>query len=347
VETGKRVAVIGSGPAGLAAAQQLRRAGHAVTVFERSDRAGGLLRYGIPDFKLEKRFLERRLQQLETEGIRFELSVDVGTDVSAAYFLKKFAAVALCIGSGVPRDLNIPGRNSAGIHFALDYLIQSNRRQAGLPIATDQEISAAGKRVVVIGGGDTGADCLGTALRQGATGVEQLEVLPRPPEGQNPDTPWPKWPAILRNGSSHEEGGQRWWSIETTAFLSAQGRVAGLRCRRLNWSKEAKTGRLKPTPAGEDFELGADLVLLAMGFVHPQREGLLNGLGVVCDARGNVKTDETMMTAVPGVFAAGDAQTGAWLVAGAIAGGRRMARQMDLFLMGESALLDCPAPPNL
>jgi glutamate synthase (NADPH) small chain len=347
-ETGKRVAVIGSGPAGLAAAQQLRRAGHAVTVFEKAARPGGILRYGIPDFKLEKRILDRRLQQLRDEGVAFETGVEAGVDLAGTYFRKKFDAVCLCVGAGQPRDLPLPGRGAQGIHFALPFLVQSNRRAAGDPVPPGREIVAAGKRVVIVGGGDTGADCLGTALRQGARSVAQIEILPQPPEEDNPETPWPQWPMILRTSTSHEEGGSRDWSVSTTAFRVQDGRVTGLDCQRVRWSRDPQTGRMAmvPLPGGE-FTLDADLVLLATGFVHPVHEGLLDGLGVAYDARGNVKTDERMMTSVEGVFAAGDAQTGAWLVVGAVAGGRRMARAVDLYLMGETALPDAPLLPRL
>lgn len=348
VETGKRVAVVGSGPAGLAAAQQLRRAGHAVTVFEKHGKPGGLPRYGIPDFKLEKRILDRRLRQLEEEGVCFELNVEVGVDLTAGYFMKKFDALGLCGGAGMPRDLNLPGREAAGIHFALEYLVQNNRRVAGRKIPPTEEIIAAGKKVAILGGGDTGADCLGVALRQGAADVKQFEIMPRPPEGENPATPWPLRPNVLRSSGAHEEGGERWWAIETVAFLTRDGQVSGLRCRRVKWEKDPQTGRFSPKPTnGEEFEVDADLVLLALGFLHPVHDGLLDGLGVEYDARGNVKTDENMATSVEGVFAAGDMQSGASLVVGALAGGRRLARGVDLYLMGESSLPAMPPLPRL
>lgn len=347
-ETGKRVAVVGSGPAGLAAAQQLRRAGHGVTVYEKSKKAGGILRYGIPDFKLEKSVLDRRLAQLEEEGVKFELGLEPGVDLTSAYLKKRFDAICLCGGAGRPRDLKVPGHEAKGIHFALDYLSQSNARTAGEAVPPKDAIDAHGRKVVVIGGGDTGSDCVGTALRQGAASVTQIELLPRPPEERNDATPWPRWPQILRASSSHEEGGTRLWSIETTEFRVKRGAVAGLVCRRLDWSRSPVTGQLdmRPVP-GSEFEIEADLVLIAMGFVSAVHPGLLEDLGVAFDARGNVATDANMETSVKGVFASGDAQTGAYLVVGAIAGGRRMARRVDLFLMGESALPDCPLPPRL
>ncbi len=347
-ETGKRVAVVGSGPAGLAAAQQLRRAGHGVTVYERAPKAGGILRYGIPDFKLEKSVLDRRLAQLEEEGVKFELGLEPGADITAAYLKKRFDAICLCGGAGRPRDLEIPGREAKGIHFAMEFLAQSNIRNSGAAVPPAQKIDAKGKKVVVIGGGDTGSDCVGTSIRQGAASVTQIELLPKPPEGHNETTPWPRWPQILRTSSSHEEGGTRMWSVETTAFKVKDGVVKGLVCRKLDWSADPTTGRTTMRPAaGSEFELEADLVFLSMGFVSAVRRGLLEDLGVELDIRGNVKADSNLETSVKGVFASGDMQTGAYLIVGAIAGGRRMARRVDLFLMGESALPDCPLLPRL
>ena len=347
-ETGKTIAIIGSGPAGLAAAQQLRRAGHAITVYEKAHEPGGILRYGIPDFKLGKRVLSRRLAQLRAEGVEFELNVEAGVDITGSFLRKRYDAVCLCGGAGTPRDLDISGRDANGIHFAMDYLIQSNLRVGDEAIPADREILAEGKDVVILGGGDTGSDCLGTALRQGAASVTQLELLPQPPEGENPETPWPRWPLIFRTSTSHEEGGDRDWSVNTLAFTTEEGRVTGLQCQRLEWQKDPATGRMAMTPIPDsEFELKAGLVLLALGFVRPAHAGLLDGLEVDCDPRGNVQVDEHMMTSVPGVFAAGDMQTGAWLIVGAIAGGRRMARNVDLYLMGESALPDTPPPPVL
>ncbi len=264
-ETGKKVAVVGSGPAGLAAAQQLRRAGHHVLVYERSDQLGGILRYAIPDFKLEKRFIDRRLHQMTAEGVIFETNVAVGSDISAGYLLKAFDAVCLCIGTRVPRDLPLPGRDLEGIHFAIPYLSQQNRRVAGLPIA-DPPISADGKRVVIIGGGDTGADCLGTALRQGAASVHQFEILPKPPAQRDPSTPWPTWPHMLRSSPAHDEGGERRWSVATDEFLGAEGKVTGLVAHEVEWVTPAEGGRPQMRDvAGSEFQQPADLVLLAMG----------------------------------------------------------------------------------
>lgn len=337
--TGKKVAVIGSGPAGLAAAQQLRRAGHFVAVYEKSDRAGGILRYGIPDFKLEKWVLDRRLDQLETEGVVFETDVLVGQDVSATYLMKRFDAVCLCVGSGTPRDLPVPGRDLDGIHMAMDFLVQQNRRNAGLEI-DGPEITATDKRVVIIGGGDTGADCLGTALRQGAKSVHQFEILPKPPAHRDPSTPWPVWPNILRTSPAHEEGGERRWCVATSEFKGQNGRVTGLVCNEVEWTTDENgRGRMNPVP-GSEFTKDADLVLLAMGFTMPVKHGLLDSLNVDDDPRGNILVNADMMSSVDKVFAAGDAATGAWLVVRAIAAGRRMARRVDLYLMGKSSLPD-------
>jgi glutamate synthase (NADPH/NADH) small chain len=345
--TGKRVAIIGAGPAGLAAAQQLRRAGHKVVMFEKADQPGGILRYGIPNFKLDKAVLDRRLEQLRAEGVSFKVAVEVGKDVSIDYIRRRFNAICLTVGAMFPRDLNVPGRELDGVHFALEYLAQNNRRLYGHEEPGELEINAAGKNVIVIGGGDTGSDCVGTALRQGARSVQQLELLPRPPEARMDNNPWPQWPLILRTSTSHEEGGNRDWSVNTVRFKSQDGRVSAMECVRLEWGK-GPDGRPTMTPVpGSEFELQVDLVLLAMGFVRPVHEGLLDGLGVEFDSRGNVKVDANMMTSVPGVFAAGDANTGAYLVVGAIAAGRRMARRVDLYLMGETSLPDTIVPPRL
>jgi glutamate synthase (NADPH/NADH) small chain len=343
-ESGFKVAVVGSGPAGLAAAQQLRRAGHQVTVYDQSDAAGGLLRYGIPDFKLEKRIIDRRVRQMGLEGVTFELDVRVGEDVSAAYLRKRFDAVCLCLGAGAPRDLPVPGRDLDGVHFAMEYLVQQNRRLAGRPIG-GPEILAGGRKVAVIGGGDTGADCLGTALRQGARSVHQLEILPRPPAERDPSTPWPMWPHLLRSSPAHEEGGERRWSVATSAFMGSSGRVQRLAGYEVRWTIPDRGGRpeMNPIP-GSEFEMDADLVLLAMGFVGPQPSRLIRELEVDLDSRGNVAVDEMKHTSVDGVFAAGDVTSGAWLVVRAVAAGRRMARSVDRFLTGDSALPDCPPP---
>ncbi|MBN1256874.1 MAG: glutamate synthase subunit beta [Planctomycetes bacterium] len=345
VNTGKKIAVIGSGPAGLAAAQQLRRVGHEVTVFEKADRPGGILRYGIPDFKLEKWVLDRRLEQMRAEGVWFEVNCEAGVDMSATFLLKRFDAICICIGAWEPRDLPIPGRELDGIHFAMDYLIQQNQRNAGKNIPDEISISAKGKQVIIVGGGDTGNDCLGTALRQGAASVTQMEILPCPPEGENPTTPWPLWPQILRTSSSHEEGGERLWSVCTTSFNGSDGKVQGLNVVKVEWGSPDENGnRDMKILEGSDFELRADLVLLSMGFVHPVHPGLLESLGLAFDKRSNVAVDSEMMTSLPGVFAAGDAATGASLVVRAIAAGRYLAYQVDRYLMGESML---PALPPI
>jgi glutamate synthase (NADPH) small chain len=332
--TGKRVAVVGSGPAGLAAADQLNRAGHSVTVFEKSDRIGGLLRYGIPEFKIEKRLVDRRLALLEAEGIVFRAGVNVGVDLPVADLRRDFDAIVLCGGAGAPRDLQVPGRELGGIHFAVDYLTQQNRRCEGDDIPEEQAITAAGKRVVIIGGGDTGADCLGTVHRQGALSVHQFELLPRPPESRAADNPWPQWPRIFRTSSAHEEGGERVFSISTERFLSDDvGQVRALE------TVEVEVGRAGVTRIpGTESILEADLVLLAMGFVGPERGGLLTELGIKLTDRGNVWRDERWMTSEQGIFAAGDMQRGQSLIVWAIADGRHAAAAVDAYLMGESGL---------
>ncbi len=339
VRTGRTVAVVGSGPAGLAVAQQLNRAGHLVTVFERADRIGGLLRYGIPDFKLDKRVLDRRLALMAEEGVIFRPRVNVGVDITAAQLRGRFDAVCLAGGSTIPRDLNVPGRELRGIHFAMEFLAQQNRVNAGDHVPDDLRITAAGKRVVILGGGDTGADCLGTALRQGAAEVTQIELLPKPPEKRDPSQPWPTYPMILRTSSAHEEGGTRIWSVSTKAFEGEGGRVRRLRCVRVEFGEPGPDGRRPMREiSGSEFTVEADLVLLAMGFLHPQHDGLLADLRVKLDARGNVQTDANRMTSVRGVFAAGDMRRGQSLIVWAIAEGRRAARGIDQFLMGETLL---------
>jgi glutamate synthase (NADPH) small chain len=341
VGTGKKVAVVGSGPAGLAAAEQLNRAGHAVTVFEKSDRVGGLLRYGIPEFKMEKRVLERRLRLMEASGVGFETGVNVGVALPVATLRRDFDAIVLAGGAEWPRDLPIPGRDLDGIHFAMDYLTLQNHRSEGDAVAEHDFISARDKNVVIIGGGDTGADCLGTAHRQGARSVTQFEILPRPPEERDPrSNPWPLWPNIFRVSSAHEEGGAREYSVNTTHFSGADGRVSTLHAVRVEMVTEAGRASFRPIP-GTEYELSADLVLLAMGFLGPRREGLLTDLGVRLTDRGNVWRDANWMTSVPGVFAAGDMQRGQSLIVWAIAEGRSAARGVDLYLMGKS---DLPAP---
>ncbi len=331
--SGKTVAVIGSGPSGLAAAQQLNRAGHRVTVYEKNDRVGGLLRYGIPDFKFEKHLLDRRVDQLRAEGIVFTTNTNVGVHISAEELRRSYDAVLLCGGAESPRDLNVPGRGLKGIHFAMEFLPQQNRRVAGDPPGTAPEILATGKRVIIIGGGDTGADCLGTSLRQKAASVHQFEIMPKPPLERAASTPWPMWPLQLRTESSHEEGGTRDWAIATTKFEGdADGNVTTLHAIRVG-----------PPPnfapvTGTEFILNADLVLLAMGFNGPVKNGLLDELGVALDARGNVSTDKQYMSSMPGIFSAGDMRRGQSLVVWAISEGRKAARAVDQFLMGVSAL---------
>jgi len=332
-KTGRRVAVVGSGPAGLPAAQQLARRGHEVVVFEKSDRIGGMLRYGIPDFKLEKWVLDRRLEQMEAEGVVFETSVNAGVDVSAAYMRRSFDAIVLAAGATVPRDLPVTGRDLSGVHFAMAFLTQQNRRNAGDSIPPEERISAEGKHVVVIGGGDTGSDCIGTSRRQGAASITQIELLPKPPETRLPTNPWPTWPTVLRTSSSQEEGCERLWSIQTKAFVGEEGAVRKLRCVKLDWSEPDASGRrtFREIP-GSEFELRADLVLLAMGFVHVEHGPLVRDLGVTTDPRGNIIADGHLMTNVPGVFGAGDAVLGASLVVRAIDMGRRAADGVRRYL---------------
>ena len=341
VRTGKRVAVIGSGPAGLAAAHQLNRAGHSVTVFERSDRIGGLLRYGIPEFKMEKRFLNRRLSIMEEEGVVFRAGVHVGVDAPATELHREHDAMVLAGGAGWPRDLKIPGRELGGIHFAMDYLTLQNKRCEGDDIPVDKFITAHGKRVVIIGGGDTGADCLGTVHRQGARSVHQFELLPQPPDQRGPDNPWPQWPNILRTSGAHAEGGERVFAVSTERFTgNARGQVAQLHAVKVEMVREGGRLDFRPIP-GTEFQMDVDLVLLAMGFLGPERNGLLTELDVKLTDRGNVWRDENWMTTAPGVFTAGDMQRGQSLIVWAIAEGRSAARGVDVYLMGKSQL---PAP---
>jgi glutamate synthase (NADPH/NADH) small chain len=330
--SGKRVAVIGSGPSGLAAAQQLNRAGHDTVLFEKDDRMGGLLRYGIPDFKLEKHVLDRRLEQMASEGVKFEPGVEVGKDIAGARLRSQFDAIGLCMGAGVPRPLGVSGCDLGGVHFAMDFLTQQNRRTAGDPQRNSRSgaITAKGKHVVVVGGGDTGSDCVGTSIRQGAISVTQIEILPKPPEGSNAETPWPTWPRIMRTSSSHEEGCQRRWSVLTKELRGEDGRVRELFGVEVDWVAGSRGWEMKELP-GTEFTLRADLVLIAMGFLHVVRSGLVEELGVQVDGRGNVAADR-WMTTVPGVFAAGDTVRGASLVVHAINQGRLMAAAVDQWL---------------
>jgi glutamate synthase (NADPH/NADH) small chain len=341
-KTGKRVAVVGSGPAGMACAQQLARAGHDVTLFEKNDRIGGLLRYGIPDFKMEKVLIDRRVEQMGAEGVTFRTGVEVGVDVTVDSLRDEFDAVVLSGGAEDPRDLDVSGRDLDGIHFAMDFLRQQNKRVAGDAeemAAPEGTISATGKHVVVIGGGDTGSDCIGTSLRQGATSVTQLEIMPQPPERENKALTWPDWPLKMRTSTSQEEGCERDWAVLTTRAIGNDGRINALECVRVDWAA-GENGRMQMKPvAGSEFTLKADLVLLAMGFLGPRKPGMLEQSGVDLDPRGNVKADtNAYATSIDGVFAAGDMRRGQSLVVWAIREGRQCARAVDTFLMGTSTL---------
>ena len=331
--TGKTIAVVGSGPAGLAAAQQLNRAGHHVTVYEKSDRIGGLMRYGIPDFKLEKYLVDRRVELMQAEGVVFATKAHVGVNIASDELLRSYDALLLCGGSESPRDLKLPGRELKGIHFAMDFLTQQNQRVGGLVVDPAKAILATGKRVVILGGGDTGADCLGTCHRQKAASVHQFEIMPKPPEERASSTPWPMWPIQLRTESAHEEGGVRDWAILTNRFEGdADGNVKKLHAIRVGPPPE-----FTPIP-GSEFTFDTELVLLAMGFTGPTKSGLLDEIGVALDSRGNISTDENYLTSVPNVFAAGDMRRGQSLVVWAITEGRKAARCMDMHLMGFSNL---------
>lgn len=332
--SGKRVAVIGSGPAGLACANRLNRRGHLVTVFEKNEAPGGLLRFGIPDFKLDKSVIDRRISLMQAEGVEFRCGVKVGEDISVADLLAGYDAVCLAMGAEVPRDLNVEGRDLHGVHFALELLQQQNRVNAGAKIPSSARISAKGKNVLVIGGGDTGSDCVGTAHRQGALSVTQIEIMPKPPVGDNPATPWPYWPVVLKTSSSHEEGCDRRWLLDTRRFIpDEKGNVSEVEVEEVEWVKDEKSGRMNHVHTGRVSAIKAELVLLAMGFTNPVAQGLIDGLGVEKDARGNVRTDPaTHATSVDKVFAAGDVASGASLVVRCIASGRDAAAGIDAYL---------------
>ncbi|OGI70424.1 MAG: glutamate synthase [Candidatus Muproteobacteria bacterium RBG_16_60_9] len=340
VETGKKVAIVGSGPAGLAAAQQLRRAGHKVTVFERDDRIGGLLRYGIPEFKMEKKVLDQRLGQMQAEGVEFRTNAHIGVTTPVEELRKNFHAVVLAGGACESRDLKVPGRELRGVYLAMEFLPQQNRLCEGDQVPADARIDAKGKHVIIIGGGDTGADCLGTVNRQGAASVHQLEIMPRPPAQRAPNNPWPQWPTIYRVASAHEEGVERVFSVSTKRYLGTGDRVVGIELIKAEMVVENGRPNFREI-AGSEFTIKADLVLLAMGFVGPEKSGMLSQLGVKLSERGNVWRDENWMTSVPGIFTAGDMQRGQSLIVSAIAEGRCAARGVDCYLMGTS---DLPAP---
>jgi glutamate synthase (NADPH/NADH) small chain len=330
----ERVAIIGAGPAGLAVADTLNRAGYGVTVFDSARHPGGILTYGIPDFKLEKWVVERRVKLMEEEGVLFETGVRAGDDISCRYLKDRFDAICLACGARKPRDLLVPGRELKGIYFAMDYLTQQNRRIAGEPIEPSEVITAEGKTVVVIGGGDTGSDCLGTALRQGAKKVYQFEILPKPPGERPESTPWPMWPLILRETPAHKEGGEQRWSVMTKEFSGENGVIKKLRCAEVEWQGKGEGEQLVPVEkSGTEFEVQADMVVLAMGFVGPEKNRLIDELGIEMDTKGNVKADAQQMTNVKGVFVAGDMALGQSLVVRAIANGRRAAKGIVNYLM--------------
>ncbi|HEY2137781.1 MAG TPA: glutamate synthase subunit beta [Xanthobacteraceae bacterium] len=330
-KTGKRVAIVGSGPAGMACAQQLARAGHDVHVFEKFAKAGGLLRYGIPDFKMEKRYVDKRVAQMEAEGVTFHYGMHVGHNLAAEKLLAEYDAVVLAGGAEKGRDLPIPGRDLEGIHFAMDFLPQQNRRVSGEPVGDVEPILAKGKHVVVIGGGDTGSDCIGTSIRQGALSVTNFEIMPMPPEHENKMLTWPDWPLKLRTSSSHEEGAKREFSVLTQKFTGENGQVKKLHCVHVD-------DKFKPVP-GTEFVLDAELVLLAMGFVHPTHDGMIKSLGLALDPRGNVRADTNLYrSSLDKVFAAGDMRRGQSLVVWAIREGRQAAHSVDKFLMGTTTL---------
>lgn len=335
--TGKKVAVIGSGPAGLACANRLNHAGHTVTVFEKNEAPGGLLRFGIPDFKLDKAVIDRRVDIMKAEGVESRCNSLVGKDVTAEELMRDYDAICLAMGAEVPRNLNVEGRDLKGVHFALELLQQQNRVNAGAKIPAAERISAKGKNVLVIGGGDTGSDCVGTSHRQGALSVTQIEIMPKPPVEDNPATPWPYWPVVLKTSSSHEEGCDRRWLLDTRRFVpDEKGNVKEVEVEEVEWEKDPATGRMNLKHTGKKSTIKAELVLLAMGFTNPVAEGIINDLGLEKDARGNVKTSAaTHATSVDKVFAAGDVNTGASLVVRCIAAGRDTAKAIDKYLMGE------------
>ena len=330
--TGKRVAVIGSGPAGLACANQLNRRGHSVTVFEKNEAIGGLLRFGIPDFKLNKSIIDRRVALMTEEGVEFKPGVEVGKDIAVEDIVSDYDAVCIAIGAEVPRDLKVEGRDLKGVHLALELLQQQNRVNAGREISRDDRISAKGKNVLVIGGGDTGSDCVGTANRQGALSVTQIEIMPKPPEGENPATPWPYWPVVLKTSSSHDEGCNRRWLLDTRRIIGENGKVTEVEVEEVRWEKDEATGRMNLIHTRNVERIKAELVLLAMGFTNPVQDGILKQLEVEKDARGNVKVDDKQQSSIDKVFAAGDASTGASLVVRCIASGRKAAEGIHNYL---------------
>jgi len=335
IRTGKKVAVIGSGPAGMAAADQLNKAGHTVTLFEKDRKAGGLLRYGIPDFKLNKHIIDRRLKIMMAEGIEVKTETEIGKDISGKKIVAKYDALCLAIGAMHPRDLDIPGRELDGVHFAMDYLTQQNKVNDGAYVAYDNRITAENRHVLVIGGGDTGSDCVGTAIRQGAKSVSQIEILPKPPEQRAGDNPWPYFAKTLKTSTSHEEGCERRWSLSTLRFLGMQQRVTHAELEEVKWERLNGSFEMKSVP-GSTENIEAELILLAMGFVHPVHEGVLTELGISLNSRKNIDINPTMATNVKKVFAAGDAASGASLVVNAIASGRRAAKKIDDFLLSDN-----------
>jgi glutamate synthase (NADPH/NADH) small chain len=335
--TGKKVAVVGSGPAGLACAAQLNKAGHLVTVFERDDRIGGLLRYGIPEFKMEKRLLNRRLELLEEEGVQFVTRASIGVNISMDDLRNEFGALVLCCGATASRDLELPGRELKGIHLAMEYLPMQNRKCEGDILPDEKFISAKNRRVIILGGGDTGADCLGTVHRQCARSVHQFEILPRPPQDRAPSNPWPQWANVLRTSGAHEEGGIRDYAISTKRFLGQNGHLEKIEAVRVDWVSDNGKFVMKEVP-GSEFQIDCDLVLLALGFLGPEKPGPIQQLGLKLTERGNVWADENKMTSVPGVFTAGDMARGQSLIVWAIAEGRQAAKGVDKYLMGRTDL---------